>query len=78
MTVRGGAAVTADVVLTLSLNADVVVTATGTFRNVADVENPAANLVGIAASASQGAVTATQLDGRPMMRAGEVLETVPA
>src|SRR6185295_4322038 len=40
-------------------------------------ENPAENLVGVAASASQGAITARQLDGRPLMRAGEVLETVP-
>jgi hypothetical protein len=68
---------TADIVLTLSLNADVVVTGTRTFRNIADVENPAENLVGIATAASQGAVTAAQLDARPMMRAGEVLETVP-
>jgi len=66
-----------DTVLSLALNADVVVTATGTFRNIADIENPAENLVGIAAAASQGAVTAEQLDGRPVMRAGEVLETVP-
>ena len=72
-----GASVTADVVLTLSLSADVIVTAAGSFRNVADIEDPAANLVGIAASASQGAVTAAQLDARPVMRAGEVLETVP-
>ena len=75
--VASGVPVTADVILTLSLRADVVVTAAGTFRNVADVEDPAANLVGIAASASQGAVTAAQLDARPIMRAGEVLETVP-
>jgi hypothetical protein len=74
----GNANVTAaDTVLTLALNADVVVTATSTFRNIADVENPAQNLVGIAAAASQGAVTAAQLDARPVMRAGEVLETVP-
>lgn len=67
----------ADVEMTLSLNADVVVTAAGTFRNIADVERPAENLVGIAASASQGAITAAQLAARPIMRAGEVLETVP-
>ena len=36
-----------------------------------------ANLVGIAQSASQGAITGRQLDTRPMMRTGEVLETVP-
>ena len=77
VTVANSAPVTADVVLTLSLSADVIVTAAGTFRNVADVEDPASNLVGIASSASQGAVTAAQLEERPIMRAGEVLETVP-
>jgi hypothetical protein len=46
-------------------------------RRDADVEDPKANLVGIAAAASQGAVTAAQVDARPVMRAGEVLETVP-
>jgi hypothetical protein len=56
--VATGASVTADVVPTLSLSADVIVTGTSTFRNVADVEDRAANLVGIAAAASQGAVTA--------------------
>jgi hypothetical protein len=66
-----------DVVLHLSLNADVTVTGTRTFTNLADVENPAENLVGIAQSASQGAITAKQLDERPLMRDGEVLETVP-
>ena len=65
------------IVLSLSLNADVVVTGSATFRNIADVENPAENLVGIASAASQGAITAEQLEVRPIMRAGEVLETVP-
>ena len=67
----------ADAVMTLSLNADVIVAGTRTFRHMADVEDPAANLVGIAGAASQGAITAAQLDARPVMRAGEVLETVP-
>jgi hypothetical protein len=75
--VTGGASLAEDIVLTLSLNADVVVTGAGTFRNIADVENPAQNLVGIASAASQGAITAAQLEARPVMRAGEVLETVP-
>lgn len=66
-----------DVVLHLSLSADVTVTGKRTFANLADVDNPAENLVGIAQSASQGAVTAKQLDQRPLMRSGEVLETVP-
>src|SRR5262245_22881018 len=69
--------VTADVVMMLSLSADVIVTGTSTFRNIAEVENPAENLVGIATASSQGAITAAQLDDRPVMRAGEVLETVP-
>ena len=47
------------------------------FANLADVEHPEENLVGIAESASQGAITAKQLDERPLMRNGEVLETVP-
>lgn len=68
---------TVDAVLGLSLSADVVVTGTRTFRNVADLENPAENLVGIATAASQGAITAQQLQARPIMRPAEVLEAVP-
>jgi TonB-dependent Receptor Plug Domain/TonB dependent receptor len=68
---------TADVVMMLALSADVVVTGSAKFRNIADVENPSESLVGIASAASQGAVTARDLDTRPVMRAGEVLETVP-
>jgi hypothetical protein len=77
VSVGSGASVTADVVLTLALNADVIVTGSRTFRNIVDVENPVENLVGIAAAASQGAVTAAQLEVRPLRRPGEVLETVP-
>ena len=75
--VEAGETVTNDEVMHLSLNADVVVVGKRTFTNLADVENPAENLVGIAQSASQGAITAQQLDVRPFMRQGEVLETVP-
>lgn len=75
--VPGGGAVTANAVLTLSLTADVVVTASRTFRNVADLDNPAENLVGIAGAASVGAITAAQLAVRPIMRPAEVLEAVP-
>jgi outer membrane receptor protein involved in Fe transport len=67
----------ADAVLHLALNADVTVTGTRRFANLADVENPTENLVGIAQAASQGAITARQLDERPLMRDGEVLEAVP-
>ena len=67
----------ADAVLTLGLTADVVVTGSRTFRNIADLENPRENLVGVATSASVGAITAEQLEARPIMRPGEVLEAVP-
>ena len=76
-TMPASGVVRVDAVLHLALNADVVVTGKSTFTNLADVERPAENLVGIAQAASQGAITAQQLEARPMMRAGEVLETVP-
>ena len=66
-----------DVTLQLSLNASVVVTAADTFRNLAELDRPSENLVGIAAAASEGAVTGRQIEARPVMRAGEVLESVP-
>jgi outer membrane receptor protein involved in Fe transport len=72
-----GQVVTNNEVMHLSLNAEVVVVGKRTFTNLADVENPAEDLVGIASSASQGAITAKQLDVRPFMRQAEVLETVP-
>ena len=66
-----------DAVLSLALTADVVVTGSRTFRNIADLDNPRENLVGIATSASVGAITSEQLEARPIMRPGEVLESVP-
>ena len=75
--VEAGKTVTTDEVMHLALNAEVVVIGKRTFVNLADAEHPAENLVGIASSASQGAITARQLDVRPFMRQGEVLETVP-
>ena len=77
LTVAQGEVFTVDVVLVLSLTADVVVTAKRTFRNIADLPKPAENLVGIASAASVGAITAAQLQARPIMQPGEVLETVP-
>ena len=73
----GADEVTVDAQLGISMTADVVVTGSRTFRNLADLENPRENLVGIAASASVGAVTSAQLDARPVMRPGEILESVP-
>ena len=77
VTVAEGEVLTVNVVLVLSLIADVVVTARRTFRNIADLPQPAENLVGIASAASIGAITAAQLQARPNMRPGEELETVP-
>ena len=75
--VTADGSLTVDLVLTLSLTADVVVTARRTFQNIADLDEPAENLVGIASAASVGAITAAQLEARPIMRPGEVLEAVP-
>lgn len=41
------------------------------------VEGRSANLVGVAGAASQGAVGQAQIAPRPLLRVGEVLETVP-
>jgi hypothetical protein len=77
LNVVAGQAATVNAVMTLSLSADIVVTGSRTFRNIADLDNPAENLVGVAESASQGAITARQLEARPIMRPAEVLEAVP-
>jgi hypothetical protein len=75
--VTPGTPVTADAVLLVAASADIVITAPRTFRNLAEVENPAENLVGVASAGSEGAITAAQLAVRPVNRATEVLETVP-
>src|SRR5688500_116114 len=77
VTVTSGATTTADATMLVALSADIVITAPRTFRNLAEIENPAENLVGIAAAGSEGAITAAQLAVRPVNRATEVLETVP-
>ena len=70
-----GATQTVNVTLSLSLSADVTVTGKRSFDigELGDNEN----LVGVALSATQGVVSAKQIDNRPIMRAGEVLEAVP-
>lgn len=77
VTTPAGGSHRVDATLYLALNAEVTVTEKRTFTNLADALDPAQNLVGIAQSASQGAITARQLETRPIMRPGEVLETVP-
>src|SRR5262245_52531464 len=54
VTVPSSGSLRVDAVLYLALNADVTVTQKSTFTNLADAENPAENLIGIAQSASQG------------------------
>ena len=77
VTVPAGPPLVADVTMLVAASADIVITAPRTFRNLAEIENPAENLVGIASAGSEGAITARQLDVRPVNRATEVLETVP-
>jgi TonB dependent receptor/Carboxypeptidase regulatory-like domain/TonB-dependent Receptor Plug Domain len=75
--VTAGNTATANVSMVVATSADIVVTAPKTFRNLAEIENPAENLVGVASAGSEGAITAAQLAVRPVNRAAEVLETVP-
>jgi hypothetical protein len=77
ITVTAGGTVTANAVMIVATSADIVITAPRTFRNLAEIENPAENLVGVASAGSEGAITAAQLAVRPVNRATEVLETVP-
>ncbi|HEX6100081.1 MAG TPA: TonB-dependent receptor [Thermoanaerobaculia bacterium] len=75
--VADGATARVDTTLYLSSSADVVVTAKQTFRNLSDFDEPVNDLIGIAGSASEGVITAAEIDRRPFRRAGEILETVP-
>ena len=77
VSLRPGEHLVVNAVLPLMLTAEVAVTGHRTFRNIADAPNPEENLIGLADAASEGAVTAKQLENRPMIRPGEVLETVP-
>jgi hypothetical protein len=77
ITVAPGQATVADAVLPVAFTEDVTVTGRRSFRNLALVEFPAESLIGLAGAASEGAVTAKQLQNRPLRRPGEVLETVP-
>jgi hypothetical protein len=77
VSVTAGSTAKADVAMVVATSADIVVTAPKTFRNLAEIENPAENLVGVASAGSEGAITAAQLAVRPVNRATEVLETVP-
>jgi hypothetical protein len=75
--VEPGAVHDANVSLQLTMSADVTVTGKRMFRNLADLERPEGGLIGVANAASEGLVTGAQIEARPIMRAAEVLETVP-
>ena len=77
ITLTAGGTVTANATMLVATSADIVVTAPRTFRNLAEIENPAENLIGVASAASEGAITAAQLAVRPVNRPTEVLETGP-
>ena len=49
----------------------------GSLSTTIDVHSRADDLVGIAASATQGTVGQTEIQDRPILRSGEVLEAVP-
>ncbi len=74
---REGEETEVDAALQLALSSDVLVTAKRTFRNLADLDTAANELIGIASAATQGVVTAAQIEQRAAYRAAEVLETVP-
>lgn len=75
--VREPATQTADVVLSVEASASIVVTGKRTFHNLADIDQPVDDLIGVADAASVGVITAKQIDARPTQRAADILETVP-
>jgi hypothetical protein len=77
VSIEPGLDLQANASLRLTISADVTVTGKRTFRNIADLDRPDGGLIGVADSASEGLVTGAQIDARPIMRAGEILETVP-
>jgi Carboxypeptidase regulatory-like domain/TonB-dependent Receptor Plug Domain/TonB dependent receptor len=54
-----------------------IVLAVGSVSTTIDVEGREDDLIGIASSSTQGTVGAVELQDRPLLRSGEVLETVP-
>jgi hypothetical protein len=73
--VGAGATLVLNITLGLSLAADVLVTGKRSF-DLSDLAE-GDNLIGVAHSATQGVISGRQIDQRPIMRAGEVLEAVP-
>ena len=72
-----GATTTSDAVLHLTTSTDVVVTGKRTFRNLADLDTPVNDLIGVASASTVGVVTAEQIDERETHRPADILESVP-
>jgi hypothetical protein len=76
LTVRPGAEARLDTTLKLRFNAQVIVTAPATFRDLSTVSGDT-DLIGIASSATGGVVAGSQLEDRPVARPGDLAERVP-
>ncbi|MFI5197604.1 MAG: TonB-dependent receptor [Thermoanaerobaculia bacterium] len=72
-----GTTATSDATLHLTTSADVVVTGKRTFHNLADLDTPVNDLIGIASASTVGVITAEQIDERETHRPADVLESVP-
>jgi len=72
-----GTMTASDATLHLTTSADVVVTGKHTFHNLADLDTPVNDLVGIAGASTVGVITADQIDERESHRPADVLESVP-
>ena len=74
--VRPATTLTVDATLPLRATAEVLVSEPATFRELTTLTTTD-HLLGIAGAASSGVVTAGQLEGRPLPRAGDLIERVP-
>jgi hypothetical protein len=74
--VGSGAETRLDTTLRLRFDAQVIVTAPLTFRDLATVTSDS-ELIGIASSATSGVVAGSQLEDRPVARPGDLAERVP-
>ena len=54
VTISAGGMVTADALMQVATSADIVITAPRTFRNLAEIQDPAESLIGVAAAGSEG------------------------
>ncbi len=77
VSISAGVPAVSNVTLHLTTSADVVVSGKRTFHNLADLDTPPNDLVGIASASTVGVITAAQIDGRETHRPADVLEAVP-